>query len=137
MRGRITKIWSNGMFGQITGEDGVQYYFNKQNVIEYRRHLRTDYIVEFVPTSVKEGAHKGEPEATHIVKVGHGKHHPLAVNVTRIAEYIMDNVPDDEPEKPYRLRDLRTLYNYFCNIEDSRIYVDPQRLFNYDNTKED
>ena len=137
MKGRITKVWRTGTqagaFGFILGEDGVSYYFNKYG-IQHMRKLKADYIVEFEPSISEDGAHAGEPKAINVIKVGHGKHHPLALNTQRIADYISTTVPDDDPDKAYRLRDLQVIYNYFCNVEDSQIYADPRKP---NNTKEE
>lgn len=128
MKGRIAKIWRNGNFGFIDGFDGVNYFFNRVN-FDRSCSLKTDWIVEFDPVIQDDGDHAGEPEAINIHKIGRGKHHPLAVDAKRIADLIISSVPDDNPDKGYRLRDLNIIYNYFCNVEDSDIYDNPRLQF--------
>ena len=81
------------------------------------------------PSIQDDGEHCGEPEAINIRKIGHGKKHPLACDIQRIGEYIMKNIPDDDPDKGYRLRDVDIIYNYFCTVEDCDLYPNPHFLF--------
>ncbi len=128
MKGKIINVWRGGNFGWILGEDGISYFFNRVN---YNRKstIKVGYIVEFDPAIQEDGEHVGEPEAINIKKIGHGKHHPLALDAKRVGEYIMDMIPDDDPDKVYMLGSLNIIYNYFCNVEDSNVYVNPRELF--------
>ena len=128
MKGKIINVWRGGNFGWIEGEDGVSYFFNRVN-FSLKNTIKVGWIVEFTPAVQEDGDHIGEPEALNIRKIGHGKHHPLAIDTQRIADLIMRSVPDDDPDKGYRLRDLNIIYNYFCNVEDSNIYVNPRAIF--------
>lgn len=128
MKGKIINVWRGGNFGWILGEDGVSYFFNRVN---YNRKstIKVGYLVEFDPSVQEDGVHVGEPEAINIKKTGHGKHHPLACDIQRIGDYIMSNIPDDDPNKAYRLRDVNIIYNYFCSVEDCEKYPNPHKLF--------
>lgn len=129
MKGKIINVWRTKPFGFIMGNDGVSYHFNFNECINRRGGFKVGWLVEFEPSVQEDGEHCGEPEAIKIKKVGHGKHHPLAMDIQRIGEYILTNVPEDTPNKDYILRDINTIYNYFCTVEDCELYPTPQILF--------
>lgn len=133
IKGKITKIWNSGRansgWGFITGEDGVSYHFNFSSVLNKHGSLRSDYIVEFEPSENTCDEHIGEPEAINILKVGHGKHHPLAKDAQRIGDMLLKYVPDDLPEKKWLLVDIDAIYNYFCAVEDAEKYPNVRDTF--------
>lgn len=128
LKGEITGLWRDGTLGWITGEDGKEYFFDRRK--SYKNPtVRVGYLVEFEPCLQTEGEHAGKLEALNIVKVGHGKHHPLAKDIQQIGDFLTKNIPDDCEDKWYLLRNVATIYNYFCHIEDSQLYVDPRKQF--------
>lgn len=128
MKGRISKIWRNGIIGSITGYDGNEYFFNRHD-FNFNSTIRVDWIVEFDVITQEDGDHAGELAAINIKKIGHGKHHPLAIDAQRIGEDIAKYMPDDCEEKQYRLRDIDTIYRYFCNVEDYGQFTNPREQF--------
>lgn len=129
LKGRIINVWRTKPFGFIMGEDGISYHFNFNEFVNRSGGIKVGWIVEFNPSIQDDGEHCGEPEAINIRKIGHGKKHPLACDIQRIGEYIMKNIPDDDPDKGYRLRDVDIIYNYFCTVEDCDLYPNPHFLF--------
>lgn len=131
MKGEITMLWNTGTMGWITGEDGKEYFFERKKSYKSTT-IRVGYLVEFTPSVQEVGPHAGELEALNITKTGHGKHHPLAKDIQQIGEFLTKYVPDDCEEKWYLIRNANTIYNYFCHVEDSNLYVNPREQFRTD-----
>ena len=134
MKGRIKNIWKEPgktpNWGFITGEDGIDYHFERRDSLNWKNTWRMDNIVEFDPTTNPREDSKwyGQPIAINVRKIGHGKHHPFAVAMQHIGEYLVQNAPDDD-QKQYILSDIDTIYRYFCNVEDADQYKDIKSAF--------
>lgn len=129
MKGKIINVWKTKPFGFIMGDDGVSYHFNFNEFTNRSGGFKVGWLVEFEPSAQEDGEHCGEPEAINIRKIGHGKHHPLALDIRQIGEYLLKYVPDDDPAKAYLLRNADTIYNYFCTVADSELYPNPREFF--------
>ena len=118
MKGRIKLVSNDHKYGFIVGDDGVQYFYHWSGLLgKYKP--KADNIVEF---DIGDAPKDGSPVAINIHKIGHGRHHPLAVSMQRIGEYIIKYVPDDCEDKQYLLQDIDTIYKYFCYAVDAEQY---------------
>lgn len=131
MKGRIKTIWVESSnhkpsWGFITGEDGIDYHFERRDSINWKSTWKVDNIVEFDPSTNPREDSKwyGQPIAINVRKVGYGKHHPFAKDMQRIGEYLSKYIPDDEEKKQYLLSDIDTIYQYFRCVEDANTYTD-------------
>ena len=106
MKGVITKWDSHFSDGWITDEMGREYFFHFSGC--NFNSVRKGLIVEFEP--IDEG--KKSLKAVNINKIGLGTRHPFYNDCQHIIEFIEANVPDSE-ERRYRIRDLKTMANYF------------------------
>ena len=126
MKGRIKTIWKESdnhrpNWGFITGEDGIDYHFERRDTINWKNTWKSDYIVEFDPSinDREDSKWYRQPIAINVRKIGYGKNHPMARKIQEIGEDIIKYVPDDNLEKQYRLKELNEIYEYFCNVEDA------------------
>lgn len=125
MKGRIKTIWVDGnhkpQWGFITGEDGVDYHFERRDSLNWKGTWRKDYIVEFDPdiNSREDSKWYKQPIAVNVRKIGYGKNHPMVGKVKDIGDLLLSYIPDDDPKKHYAMRDLDAIYQYFCNVEDA------------------
>lgn len=134
MKGRIKTIWKDSKWGFITGDDGVDYHFEFRDSLNWKGTWRKDYIVEFDPSTNdrKDSKWYDQPIAVNVRKVGHGKHHPFALDAQQLGDFIMKYTSDDLELKQYMLKNVDRIYKYFCTVEDCEQYPNPRQIFGGD-----
>lgn len=122
MNGKITKWMGNLNQGFILGEDGKDYFLHGSEV-KNATHVKKGNLVQF---DFREEEGKKCPRAINVRKTGHGNSHPFIKDLERIEESVRNG---NDPDKEYRIRDIRMIMKYFETVEDYEKYPEIRKTF--------
>jgi cold shock CspA family protein len=123
MKGTVIDWKSRYGYGFVATEDGREFFLHESEV-ENTKKIRVGNIITFDVVDEE----KKTPRAVHARKTGHGKCHPFCRDLEALyADVERSNI--EEPEKGYRLRDIKKMYEYFEKVEDYEQYSNIRNAF--------